>query len=179
MKGGCLLLKIPRPSVPLHSRGGMQLSVRNVPKIYRHTMYEFHQFSYIYFATSPLVVDCGLFYRVQLPGCDSPRVLHIQVQVDTWLSTVQQCLQLYPIFCQQCQFHCCVNSSHERCAVMVGFSQQALIWKGVLLESTADCAMLWLLTVLLVNWATIVFLLADLGNCLAIAKFRILQLTSN
>ena len=46
----------------------MMSSVRNVSKGYHQKKYRFRQFSDIRFPTSPLVIDCELFYHVSCLG---------------------------------------------------------------------------------------------------------------
>ena len=48
-----------------------------------------------------------------------------------------------PTFANNANFHCCVRLSHESGGVIVGFSQKASMWRGVMRESVADCAMLY------------------------------------
>ena len=51
-----------------------------------------------------------------------------------------------PSFASRASLHCWVHFYHERGAVIVAFSQKASMWRGVFLESIADCAMLYCLT---------------------------------
>ena len=51
-----------------------------------------------------------------------------------------------PFLTKKANFHCCVQLFHERVDVLVAFSQMASMWREVLSESTADCAILFLFT---------------------------------
>ena len=163
------------------------------------------------FCSVTSVVDCELFYRVQLPGCGSSLVPHTQVLVDLrtlwvvhwamssivtppwptmtssivesicptkWtqheicpqnlshgsrgfanvvggpLSNVSNCIHS---LANNANFHCCVHLSHERGGVMVSFSQQAPICRGILqstnLQGNLARVNCWLRDVMLIDWA--------------------------
>ena len=84
------------------------------------------------------------------------------------LSKVSNCIAS---LANNANFLCCIHLSHERGCMMVRLSQKTSIWRRILRQSAADCAMLYSMTVILADLITIV----DLPSELTIAE-RLLSL---
>ena len=155
MKCRLLLLKIPRPSVPIH-RGrrdetfysqcsqGLSPHKITISSIFLHLFC--HVTFSCWFRTILLRSAGWVWFSTGSSYTSSSRYTTI---VGAPLSNFSNCV---PSLANNTNFHCCVHLSNERGGVTVGFSQKASIWRGVLRISTADCAMLCLLAVLLDNW---------------------------
>ena len=138
--------------------------------------------NFINFLTSilPLLVGCRR-YLVQLLEYVSPWVLHILVQVGRWPLRVVR-LGISPIVSplSPTMLISTVVSICPRKGWCDGsFSQKTSMGRGGLQELNADCAMLYSITVLLVNWVANAFLSTDWSNCGAVANFRIYLMNSN
>ena len=182
MKCRLLLLKIPRPSVPIHrwrrdeifySQCSQGLSPHKITisliflKLFCHVTFSCwfrtilsRSVGWVWFSTGSSYTSSSRYTTV----------------VGAPLSN---CSNWVPSLANNANFHCCVHLSNERGDVTVGFSQKASIWRGVSRILTADCAMLCLLAVLLANWVTVVYLSAYLSNCDAIAELELMNLSFN
>ena len=131
----------------------MQLCVRKVPRVYSGKKYQFGLSFCIDFVNLHLIAGCELFCSSRLFVYDSPRALHMLVQMGTLLLEVVRLSRfLIGSLLPNANLHCCFHLSHENGGVMVGFSQKASIWRGTLPESIADCAILYLITLSQVAW---------------------------
>ena len=167
-KCGCLLLKILRPFVPIQrkrrddafcSKCSHCLLPHKLPisticlQLFLHVTFscwlrtfQSRSVAWVWFSTgSSYTGSSG--YGTVVGGSSG--------NVSNWI----------PSLANKAYFHCCVHLFHDRGRVLVGFSQKALLWRGVLRESIADCDKLCLLTVVLVNWATLVYLVVEIGQC--------------